>query len=1708
MKPFDGCLMLVLGLLALVSSAEAQTNVRAWHAKGQTWVVWDAGATPNYAYSVFRSANAFTSTAQATLVGTPLNREYNATRLKLANASATWRVPTPGGGTYQLTATEGLFVHTPHAAESEFFAVVPYGTTSVTTGMITTAAVAQGYDPVNDPVQCHVQLQGTLPVQGQGSYPYTVYSMWVDGRDDPNDARPDFPVMANAPKHGAPHIFAIYEPSSLAGLPATPFPATLQLHGGGGQGTYWNWRPGYSKYATVGPTPVGGVTIAHDDRVYRAAQGVVSEESPSYWFGWYSTMPAINPPAPPDNAVVVPYTARRLIWIQDWIEQRSAYAGRIDPKRVSVMGNSMGGFGTHLLCRWKPERFSAGSAFVPVMGHPDNGAANKWFGSPQQNLVTTETGRNGVVLRVNDFCSPMPSLSPLRDRTLTRFYRGRQEVDDDLTKYGWEDFDIPGQYRALNDLGLGMHLYWDEREHSSWFWATQEASPPGPNIGQWVAPVRTERSDASYQGRFRADQSYPGIFNDDQDTVTAGRQPDIGNGTHNDGAPWGAWAGYHDWDTTTITDTPLTWACTMFLMGQSTRSVDNYPGTTSTCDVSVRKPQQFKPGTGTPFTWEWRNVSGNTLVQSGSGMVGADDVVTVTGLQMTKDPNRRRLTITAQSGDTAPSITSTAPVSATVGQLYSYNVVANGSPAPTLTASGLPAWLSLSGNVLSGTPPSAGSFGPITLTAGNGITPNATQTFSITANVSLIAPVITSTPVPNAFVGLPFTYTITTTGSPVPTLSASGLPAWLSLSGNVLSGTPPSAGTTGTITLTASNGVNPDSTQSFVINVSTLMPPSITSSAIATATVGQLYSYTITTTGNPAPSLSTADDLPEWLSFTGNVLSGTPTQAGSLAVTLVADNGVNPPATQSFTINIGTAPAITSAPITTATVGQPYSYTIATTGTPAPTLSASGLPAWLTLNGSVLSGTPTAAGATGTITLTASNGFGTNATQSFTITTSAANTNDPTNVRAWSANGQTFVVWRVGATDPLTYDVYRSANPFTNISQATPAGRLFKPEWQGDRLKIAGSSLTWRIPNGSGGTYQLASNEGLFVFTQHAAASEYFAVVRNGSNTVTAANMTSTAIAETYDPVNDRVRCHLQFTGTTTRSYPYSVYALWVDGRDDSTDVRPDFPILANAAKNGAPHVFAVYEPKGGLPASGTYPAVLCFHGGGSSGQWNIWAPESGVTANCGNLLTQGIVVAHDDRVFMVNSGGTVDSTLPSFWLGWSPSTNPYAVVNLTGTAQPVVPYTQRRVMWIQDWLEQRSSYRIDTNRVSLMGNSMGGAGSSMLARRHPERFAAATCYVPPIGFAENTGFARRVIGISTQNLPSVDPSPAGGVLRMNDYWNFATRLSVTQRDVPFMRVYRGRSEYVTSTTVPEWSASTVIAAYDALNATAWGVHLFWDQRDHSPSDWSTEDPANPYPDIGQWISPVLTERPSRNSLTSYLRNQSFPAFFNDDQNSTLAGRQPSMGNGDPLDGDLWGTWSGYYDWDQSTISDTANYWATTLFLTGQSSVSVDNYPGTSATASIAIRRPQLFAPAPGTSLSWRLRRLSDGIILQNGSTTAASDGLVSISGLTVFKDPVRTRLEVYPTTQPPALGLGSDPQTIATTLAQLTHLRLETTGPDAGKPILSVNGLAGLNLFVEYSDDLSLWQTLSSATLNGGVDFIDTTNPRPAKRFYRLRLP
>ena len=170
----------------------------------------------------------------------------------------------------------------------------------------------------------------------------------------------------------------------------------------------------------------------------------------------------------------------------------------------------------------------------------------------------------------------------------------------------------------------------------------------------------------------------------------------------------------------------------------------------------------------------------------------------------------------------------------------------------------------------------------------------------------------------------------------------------------------------------------------------------------AAATAGNPYTYTFAASGTPAPTFRlSSGTLPAGLALntTTGVLSGTPTTAGTSTFAVTAANGVNPDAvTGSLTITVNpaqAAPVFTAAsPPAAATAGNPYTYTFAATGTPAPTfrLSSGTLPAGLALNTTtgVLSGTPTTAG-TSTFAVTAANGVSPDAvTGPLTITVNPA----------------------------------------------------------------------------------------------------------------------------------------------------------------------------------------------------------------------------------------------------------------------------------------------------------------------------------------------------------------------------------------------------------------------------------------------------------------------------------------------------------------------------------------------------------------------------------------------------------------------------------------------------------------------------------------------------------------------------------------------
>ena len=93
--------------------------------------------------------------------------------------------------------------------------------------------------------------------------------------------------------------------------------------------------------------------------------------------------------------------------------------------------------------------------------------------------------------------------------------------------------------------------------------------------------------------------------------------------------------------------------------------------------------------------------------------------------------------------------------------------------------------------------------------------------------------------------------------------------------------------------------------------------PAITSPDNTFFFVGTTGTFTVTATGSPTPMLTESGALPSDVSFdvaTG-ILSGTPASGtgGTYALSFTASNGVDPVATQNFTLNVNQSSAITSA---------------------------------------------------------------------------------------------------------------------------------------------------------------------------------------------------------------------------------------------------------------------------------------------------------------------------------------------------------------------------------------------------------------------------------------------------------------------------------------------------------------------------------------------------------------------------------------------------------------------------------------------------------------------------------------------------------------------------------------------------------------------------------------------------------------------------
>ena len=209
------------------------------------------------------------------------------------------------------------------------------------------------------------------------------------------------------------------------------------------------------------------------------------------------------------------------------------------------------------------------------------------------------------------------------------------------------------------------------------------------------------------------------------------------------------------------------------------------------------------------------------------------------------------------------------------------------------------------------TPSAEGDYA-VTVRAGNGVPPDAEQSFTIVVEHAPVAPDITSTPQETAAVGETYAYQMTATGYPAPDFDLDIGPPGMSMDENgLVQWTPTSAGAFA-VSVRASNGVFPDAVQDFSIEVTPVAGSARHpfDSRSRRAWPASSYTYQVQATGYPQPGFWFENNVrPSGMTISSDgLIQWTPAAAGSYDVTVAASNGVPPYAKQSFTIDVGLAP--------------------------------------------------------------------------------------------------------------------------------------------------------------------------------------------------------------------------------------------------------------------------------------------------------------------------------------------------------------------------------------------------------------------------------------------------------------------------------------------------------------------------------------------------------------------------------------------------------------------------------------------------------------------------------------------------------------------------------------------------------------------------------------------------------------------------------
>ena len=307
--------------------------------------------------------------------------------------------------------------------------------------------------------------------------------------------------------------------------------------------------------------------------------------------------------------------------------------------------------------------------------------------------------------------------------------------------------------------------------------------------------------------------------------------------------------------------------------------------------------------------------------------------------------------VVSQPTNSPPSILSTLPAVATVGQPYSTTLSGSDPDGDLLIWSLDSAPAAISVNPTLGTvrwTPTLDQIGlqNIVVRLSDGQGGEATQTFTVNVHGVNVPPGITSEPPTTATVGVaysyavlatdidndPLTYSLTTAPAGMTIDPATGLIRWTPTAGQA---------SPNSVAVLVSDGQGGTATQTFTVvvtNQAPIRPPVITSSPPFTATVGALYQYAVTATDPQGSALTyalTAAPPGMTIDPASGLIAWTPQagQAGSPTVTVTAANVGGAAATQTFSVRVTVnhPPVINSSAPLSVTAGLAYRYDVQAT---------------------------------------------------------------------------------------------------------------------------------------------------------------------------------------------------------------------------------------------------------------------------------------------------------------------------------------------------------------------------------------------------------------------------------------------------------------------------------------------------------------------------------------------------------------------------------------------------------------------------------------------------------------------------------------------------------------------------------------------------------------------------------------------------------